>query len=220
MEAVWGAIESVEEAAEAFHRLIITNPEMHTVNAVLRALMPHNNAAFLNYLVKTKSFGYEPLISVASHLQNAPLVRRILQEGVDVNLNGTNGYTALIHACLAGNEEIARYLIATGANVNFYFDFKVRRRCDGIARREQFSIADTIPAWPTLSLRTQLYQVTPLGACLRYSTGAPDCAHTKLAKLLLDLGADVRTTFEGEGKIPRVKEILQSWHMLPLLDKS
>ena len=45
-------------------------------------------------------------------------VKRLIQQGVDVNTNECNNQTALYCACENGNTEVAQYLLDNGASVN------------------------------------------------------------------------------------------------------
>ena len=46
------------------------------------------------------------------------IIRKLIDSGVDINLQGKGGITALIAASKAGKLDVVKFLVAAGANVN------------------------------------------------------------------------------------------------------
>ena len=59
------------------------------------------------------------LIHFAAHKGYIPLVKKLLDDGVNVNSKDKSNETPLYLASKSGNVETVRYLIESGANVNF-----------------------------------------------------------------------------------------------------
>eukprot|EP00931_Biecheleriopsis_adriatica_P115559 TRINITY_DN91342_c0_g1_i1.p1 TRINITY_DN91342_c0_g1~~TRINITY_DN91342_c0_g1_i1.p1 ORF type:complete len:482 (+),score=87.35 TRINITY_DN91342_c0_g1_i1:48-1493(+) len=83
---------------------------------------PHGVTAALRFGadVQSRTFrGQTPLMLAAGADQegSVAIVRCLLEAGSDLETRDENGWTALMHACRNGNEEIARTLLAQGASL-------------------------------------------------------------------------------------------------------
>jgi len=116
--------------------------------------------------------------SLHGHLDT---VRRLLDQGADINAKGNTGATALMMACWWGHADIVRLLLDRGANVN-------ARGLDGYtalmeaARYGRFEIAELL-----LERGAHVNSKTAMGKTAR--TFAKEKGHAQLEELLLDYGA-------------------------------
>ncbi|MDE1828287.1 MAG: ankyrin repeat domain-containing protein [Candidatus Micrarchaeota archaeon] len=49
-------------------------------------------------------------------LGNIGMINDSLSSGADINMRDSDGWTAIMHSCLAGNEEVTRLLLEKGAD--------------------------------------------------------------------------------------------------------
>lgn len=116
--------------------------------------------------------------SLHGHLDT---VRRLLDQGADINAKGNTGATALMMACWWGHVDIVKLLLDRGANVN-------AKGLDGYtalmeaARYGRFEIAELL-----LERGAHVNAKTAMGKTAR--SFAKDKGHTRLEELLLDYGA-------------------------------
>lgn len=66
--------------------------------------------------VSTSSFAQVPPLGTAAFVRSLPLARLLLDAGADVNAQGGSGFTALHAAAHNGDLELARELLARGAD--------------------------------------------------------------------------------------------------------
>jgi ankyrin repeat protein len=108
-------------------------------------------------------------------------VRRLLDQGVDINARGNTGSTALMMACWWGHVDIVKLLLDRGANVN-------AKGLDGYtalmeaARYGRLEIAELL-----LERGAHVMARTAMGKTAR--SFAKEKGHTRLEELLLDYGA-------------------------------
>jgi|GEM_PF-6435518 len=108
-------------------------------------------------------------------------VRRLLDQGADINAKGNTGATALMMACWWGHVDIVRLLLDRGANVN-------AKGLDGYtalmeaARYGRFEIAELL-----LEKGAHVNARTSMGKTAR--AFAKEKGHTQLEELLLDYEA-------------------------------
>jgi ankyrin repeat protein len=120
------------------------------------------------------------LIEASLH-GNFDTVRRLLDQGADINARGNTGATALMMACWWGHVDIVKLLLDRGANVN-------AKGLDGYtalmeaARYDRLEIAELL-----LENGAQVNARTSMGKTAR--SFAKEKGHTRLEELLLDYGA-------------------------------
>eukprot|EP00981_Chlorochromonas_danica_P000827 scaffold192_cov320-Ochromonas_danica.AAC.38 len=117
--------QRLDRVAHLTHQVISQHSSLDLLKLILSEKVVADTSSYLNYFVQTKH-GLEPALSAAVVGQNPAIIRRLLQEGVDVNIVNAQGYTSLIHAALLGDEATVRLLLEVGADPSLYFAHRMK----------------------------------------------------------------------------------------------
>lgn len=168
----------------------LTNTQSYKLTALEEAIN-RGNMTISNILInegKGYSLNKKMLValSLASRLGSLELVTFLLDKGVDVNLK-VNGTSAIEEAINGQHENVIYYLIRRGALYRSYPVFYAA------IRNGQINIVKKILT-RNFSLDVRYKGKTPLAV-------ACDCGSLRVAKILLNMGADVNIT-DKKGKTP------------------
>ncbi len=109
-------------------------------------------------------------------------VKRLLIEGVDINVKDKNGNTALLHAASNGKVEITKILLNAGTDVNA----KNKRRNTTLILAVQYGHIDTVET--LLNAGADVSAKNKRGwSALKVASKA--IGNKKIARMLLDVGA-------------------------------
>ncbi|XP_058230597.1 ankyrin repeat domain-containing protein 31 [Hemibagrus wyckioides] len=93
-------------------RSMLTN---HTV--VLNAATNYNWRGYKRRNIQRKNYLGETLLHQACKKGNLPEVKRLIKDGININISDNAGWTALHEACVEGYPDVVEELLRAGANV-------------------------------------------------------------------------------------------------------